>query len=259
VKGIFTYKVTFPADVTSAYLSFGNEPPVTLTSGQWVSVEKTPGQYDLSIFLRKEPLTAGTVEKVHVYSGLESKAEFTFEAADFVQPAPLSADTWVPGTLTASGGIAWYSFPAEAGKTYALQWEDRYNTGTYTGAMYVAALGSDGYSLAYGYPGDSPLIWSVSSNDTIYVRVENNGTPGTYRLKYFDASNLKPQAAPFVASWIPNPDYTILWEPVGGADEYQVSRSNNQAGPYTDIGSPVAHDGSYAYFFTDTGVSSGTY
>jgi hypothetical protein len=135
VKGIFTYKVTFPADVIDAWMSFGGN-GYTLTSGQWVSMETTPGAYPVAFFVRKSPLVAGISEMVHVYSGPESKAEFTFEDADFARPAPLSYNTWTEGELTTGTQTDLYSFPAEAGKTYALQWDDYYGAGAYAVRYY---------------------------------------------------------------------------------------------------------------------------
>jgi hypothetical protein len=255
VKGIFTYKVSFPADITSAYLTLDST-GVPLTSGQTVSVELTPGQYDLSIFVQKGPLSAGAAEKVHVYAGLESKAEFIFEDEDFVRPAPLSVDTWKNGAFTAYPQTAWYSFPADAGKTYALEWEGYSNNSTaYTGYVEISAYDSM-MQIGYGYRGDSPITLSVSSNDTIYVRVQAYSS-GTYRIKYYDASAMPPLTAPFVFSWIPG--YTIGWSPVGGATSYTVYRSSTgDTALYTQVGS-VSDGGSYEYFFTDTDVSSGTY
>jgi hypothetical protein len=183
-------------------------------------------------------------------------------------PPPLSAAVWKEGALATAGQIdTWYSFPAEAGKTYFLQWDDAYhNGGAYTGRMRVSAYrGSGGNSLFTYTAGYSGTTLSVSSNDTIYVHVEVNtynppaGTnpSGTYAIRYYDAAALPPQRAPDVYEWFPG--YSIRFDPMGGATAYQVSRSNNEAGLYTDVGSPVTHDGSTNYYFTDTGVTSGTY
>jgi hypothetical protein len=93
------------------------------------------------------------------------------------------------------------------------------------------------------------------------VQVQANGSLGTYRIKYYDASTQKPQTAPSsVSRWILG--YTIRWYPLAGAATYQVSRSSTEAGSYTDIGSPVPDDDRLSYnpySFTDTSVSSGTY
>jgi hypothetical protein len=278
VKGIFTYTVTFPADVTTAYLTIesggggepGPVPPggsggsggVALASGQTVSVEQDPGYYDLFITLRKGPLTAGTAEKVHLYAGLESQAEFTFEDTDFVQPEPLSDKTWKEGTLAVYRQVDWYTFSATAGETYGLQFDSLGGPLNHTGAVYVWAYqGSTGDYLAASGDYSSPLTLSVQANDTIYVSVQSNGPSlGTYALRYYDPSTEPPQAAPSsVRMENPRPDYTISWHSVGGATGYKVSHATTEEGPYTDRGSTVPEDGSYSYFFTDTGISSETH
>jgi hypothetical protein len=260
VKGIFTYKVTFPDGVTAAYLTIGSGEPVALTSGQAVSVEQDPGYYDFFITLRKGPLSAGTAEKVHIYSGLESQAEFTFEDVDFVQPVPLSYNTWAEGNLTADGQVNWYTFSATAGETYSLQFDSLGGPGNHTGAVYVTAYqGSAGYVLDSSSEYSYPLSINIGTDDTIYVSVQPNGLPGTYAVRYYDPSTEPPIAPSYVQMWIPQPDYTISWNPVGGATGYKVSRSTTETGSYTDIGSTVSDDGSYFYIFTDTGTSSGTY
>jgi hypothetical protein len=104
VKGIFTYTVTFPAGA-SGTLQFGTETPVPLVSGHEVSVEKTPGIYDLTVSLAKgENLSAGLWEKVHIYAGLESKAAFMFADADFAATVYLAGTLALPGGVTLSGG-----------------------------------------------------------------------------------------------------------------------------------------------------------
>jgi hypothetical protein len=250
-QGIFTYNVTFPAGVT-AYLYFEGDPPVPLTSGQTVSVEKTPGQYDLRIILQKGPLSAGTAEKVHIYSGLESKAEFTFEDADFVQSAPLAEDTWTPVTFTAPRQTAWYTFPVTANVLYNVEWTD--GVGAYTGEVDVWA-----YTSSAGYLGggsSSPHSMTPYSTGTVYVSVSAD-SPGDYRIKYYDASSMAPQAVPVVSLELPIAGYAIRWNAVGGATAYQVSRSDSETGTYTPVGS-VPHTGDHNHSFTDT-VSTGTY
>jgi hypothetical protein len=111
--GIFTYTVNFPAGAT-AELIFGSEAPVPLTSGTEVSVEKAPGYYNLFISVTKGSLSAGLSEKVHIYAGLESKAEFTFEDADFTETVYLAGTVILPGGLTwgddiSSGTVNVYS------------------------------------------------------------------------------------------------------------------------------------------------------
>jgi hypothetical protein len=109
VKGIFTYKVIFPDDAEAA-LTFGNEEPLTLASGIEVSEEKDIGYYDLFITATRGALSAGLAAKVHIYSGLESKAEFTFDEDDFVKSVYLAGTLSLPeGVAISSGTINAYS------------------------------------------------------------------------------------------------------------------------------------------------------
>jgi hypothetical protein len=96
-QGLFTYTVTFPQGA-SGWLTFENEDPVPLVSGVKVSVEKGPGYYDLSVSISKGTLHAGLMEKVHIYAGLESKAEFEFEEEDF------ASKVYLAGTVILSDG-----------------------------------------------------------------------------------------------------------------------------------------------------------
>jgi hypothetical protein len=123
-KGIFTYKITFPAGVSGA-LTFGNETTITLVSGEEVSVEKTPGYYDLAVFLTKGSLSAGLMEKAHIYAGLESRAEFAFTDADFAPMVYLAGTLSLPEGITLTGGnIKAYSnmgYTGQIGQTEASE------------------------------------------------------------------------------------------------------------------------------------------
>ncbi|GHU71894.1 hypothetical protein FACS189450_08710 [Spirochaetia bacterium] len=101
-KGIFSYKVTFPADGTGtltvkdklgSVVTGLNEK--SLTSNTPVSLELDSGYYDLSISLTNGAgQKAGVFDRVHLYPGLESKAEYTFTDADFTE------SIYLGGTVT---------------------------------------------------------------------------------------------------------------------------------------------------------------
>jgi hypothetical protein len=116
LKGIFTYKVTFPTEAEGT-ISLGGEAPVALASGVEVSVEKAPGYYDIAILISRGSLSAGLMEKAHIYAGLESKAEYSFTEANFAGTAYLA------GTLTLDGGATPVSgtVTAYADQGYATQ------------------------------------------------------------------------------------------------------------------------------------------
>jgi hypothetical protein len=255
--GIFTYKVDFPAGVTGARLSLIVEDEnmaglvfedSSLTSGQEVSVEIAPGYYDLFITLQKGPWTAGTMEKVHVYSGLESKAKFIFEDADFVMPAPLTAGTWKPVNTTAENqGTHWYAFDATSGATYVVQWEDTSSGGKEYQAQLVAVDSSSGNYLASG---EAFLTLTAASSGTMYAGVSS---PVSYRVRYYDVTTLSPQIAPSVQS---GPYYTTLWDAVPGATGYQIHRASAEAGSYTQVGTTPNE---YTTSYTDSTAASGTF
>jgi hypothetical protein len=124
--GIFTYKVTFPLGASGTLTLTGGASPIsyTLSSGAEVSRELAPGYYNLVVSLTKGILTAGTSEKLHIYSGLESKAEYTFENTDFVQTVYLEGTFPArPGGVTLTGGTvtaysdAVYTSPIEQAQT----------------------------------------------------------------------------------------------------------------------------------------------
>jgi hypothetical protein len=110
--GLFTYTVTFPQDA-EGWLTFGGEDPVSLTSGVEGFVEIPPGVYDLSVTLHKEDgSSAGLMEKVHIYAGLESNAVFTFtNEKDFASKVYLKGTVILSDEATiASGTIGVYSY-----------------------------------------------------------------------------------------------------------------------------------------------------
>jgi hypothetical protein len=132
-KGIFTYKVAFPAGASAA-LIFGGEAAVPLVSGEEVSVEKAPGYYDLYLLATgAEGLNAGVSEKAHIYAGLESKLDYAFTEADFTATVFLAGTlSTLPQGITINGGtLTGYS-------------NADYSGGAVFGPVAVAAMG-DGW------------------------------------------------------------------------------------------------------------------
>jgi hypothetical protein len=79
-----------------------------LTSREEVSVKIAPGYYHLVLSLTKGgtnetgTVSAGVSEAVHIYAGLESKAEFTFGDEDFTQTVYLAGTLVLPDGATLS-------------------------------------------------------------------------------------------------------------------------------------------------------------
>jgi hypothetical protein len=153
-RGIFTYQVSFPTGA-EGILTLGIYTAVLSDSGNAVSVEIDPGYYDLFISLTNaEGLSAWVSEKVHIYSGLESRAEFDFSTEDF------TAAVYLAGTTVLPAGLAWQSI--EGGTVTA-----------YSGADYTSQLGSSlaGASWVIGVP-------ASSAGSPIYLKAEVYGPGG---------------------------------------------------------------------------------
>jgi hypothetical protein len=256
----------------TATLTFGSDAPVNLTSGAKVSVEKTPGYYDLVISLTDgDGKPAGAAEKVHIYSGLESEAIYEFTGADFKATGggaggSLSYNTWAEGNISSPGEVHWYTFTPAAAGTYYVIWDDNYNdSGNKTLAGSVSAYRAGGTPIftdrASGY--SVPEDVTVSANETITVRIEGQGNwTGTYALKYYDPATVAPPASPtnIRVRGNPAPACFVTWFSVHTATEYKVSRSTTTPeGPYTLLGTVLGQYGtSYSYNDTSNDIIAGT-
>jgi hypothetical protein len=113
--GIFTYKVSFPEDASgSLILKQADDVEFSdpyLEPGVTKHQEIPPGYYDLTISLTKGELSVGLWDKVHVYSGLESKAVFEFTDANFAETVYLAGtlETLPEGVTLSEGEITVYS------------------------------------------------------------------------------------------------------------------------------------------------------
>jgi hypothetical protein len=276
VKGIFTYTVNFP-DGASGTLRIGNESPVPLTSGQTISLELDPGYYDLFISLTdQEGQSTGAAQKVHIYSGLESKAVYTFVNEDFngsllvpstLPPEALSAtlltyNTWADGNIFTAGQVNWYKITAATTTTYYLRWDDAWHgEGGKTLIASVSMYRADGTLLfanseeGYFYPQYS----NISAGETVYVQVE--GTPnyptGTYAIQYYDPAVEPPKTAiiGLRVAGHPAPACVVTWESALGAEGYTVYRSSSANGTYNLL--ETIND-RWTPYYTDTDVSVGT-
>jgi hypothetical protein len=162
--GIFTYKATFPAGVSGA-LTLGTAYSAgSLSSGAEVSVEIASGYYDLFICLTRgtegstAALTAWAVEKVHIYSGLESRAEFAFEAEDFAETLYLA------GTLALPEGTDWEDITEG---TIAV----------YSGADYTGQIGTPVSVQPPSWIVGVPVLYAGS---TIYLKANLTGAGVLY-------------------------------------------------------------------------------
>jgi hypothetical protein len=171
-KGIFTYTVTFPGLVSTATLTLtGAGTPITEhpVSGTKVSIAVDPGYYDLTLSLENYngTLTAGTSERVHIYSGLESAAAFTFTDADFAQTIPFAGTVTLPENVVVKAG------------TIGV-----YNA-DYTSYFGTAAIPAGGTAWTVGVPASyagqtlSFKLDAFGSNGKIYTATKNTDGPVT--------------------------------------------------------------------------------
>jgi hypothetical protein len=87
-----------------------------------------------------------------------------------------------------SEGAEYWSFPAIAGRAYAVSWNDSsYGDGTKTGRVYVSAYWEDNDSVIFAKTTggwSSPVIINAAKNGNIIIKVEPYGTyySGTYGI-----------------------------------------------------------------------------
>jgi hypothetical protein len=130
--GYFYYNVSFPAGkvdtamlTLSQYIS-GNftsvAEPVNLKTSPSGYVDSgtagsglAPGYYRVDITLQSEYQRAGVSEVVHIYSNMETKAEYAYTEADFVDLVTLSGTVNLDGEALSSGWIYAYERQANGG------------------------------------------------------------------------------------------------------------------------------------------------
>jgi hypothetical protein len=102
-NGTFSYAVQYPADVTYGDLSIYNSSGSTVVSRSLTSqpsengISLAPGYYRLRIYLNTSYSMAARTEIVHIYRGMETRADYVFTEADFGIPVEIS------GTVDLSG------------------------------------------------------------------------------------------------------------------------------------------------------------
>jgi len=94
-NGVFGYSFTLP-NADTAVLSLKNldgyVEEINLKNGSSGSFELAPGYYDMSVILTRDSQYAGLFEAIHIYSGLESKAEFDITNIEFAEKVYLAGN-----------------------------------------------------------------------------------------------------------------------------------------------------------------------
>ena len=116
---------------------------------------------------------------------------------DPVSVTPLTANTWVDGTITASGEVRWYSIDFTSGTRY-LWWNDSYQgDSTKTLDVEVRAWDRNG-NIISSFNSDSawysPAIFTANATGRVYLMVRSYGggsNTGTYGIA-FSTVNSRP-------------------------------------------------------------------
>ncbi|GHU15347.1 hypothetical protein FACS1894163_01740 [Spirochaetia bacterium] len=181
----------------------------------------------------------------------------------------LTANTWFHGNAIDDETEYWYSFTAIAGTTYRIELDDVIRSGNpsnpsnslylKTGFMFVHAYrASDRNNLvgdADGYK--FSCVITLSDTELVYVKVRAYSSyAGTYAVRYFDSSSIKPQFAPNIeVAATPTSNY-ISWEQIpdlgNNGTGYYVYRSVASGSGYYKMGPFPATSSNYI----DPGMSS---
>ena len=160
VKGYFSYLISFPPSlVDNAELSIRpyndwDEEFFDVDNSTPKTIELSPGYYLMSIRLYNDYQTAGLTEIVHIYSNMETKAEYAFKESDFTKFITLS------GTINVKVGgqvpqeVYLIAFLDEDYRNYLASTE--VNTSYNTWSMRLAAFDTEAplYFVVVAYDND---------------------------------------------------------------------------------------------------------
>jgi hypothetical protein len=172
LRGIFTYTVTFPNDVSAVLTLTGVGGPIAapLTSGTKVSMEVDPGYYTIDTNVSPGNTYYYMVHEVNL------KGEEPLSGpVSGTPPAPgaatlLNAGAWTAGEITSPGEAHWYRFTAAPAGIHIVQWKSFFEgTGAETLGTLVSAYREDGTPLLQfnrgGY--NDPPYFNVNSGETV--------------------------------------------------------------------------------------------
>jgi hypothetical protein len=258
VKGIFTYTVSYPYDVSTATLTLSGGTTITktLTSEETVSLEVDPGYYDLTISLTNwNNITAGASEKVHIYSGLESAAVYAFTDADFARTLRLEGTVTLPGGASISAGtIGVYS---DSSYNYGIHtaaipaggtaWATNVPTGYYLGNIFYFKLdvfGSDGNM--YTATGDTGSAVTATGMKGITLGPASQVTPTSLSYNDWTEGDLaKGQVDWYTVTVGTAGTYSLQWDNiVYGTNTYSAYA---WVSAYRADGSPIFTEGADGY------------
>jgi uncharacterized membrane protein len=283
--GTFSYSISFPDTVDTATLNITksddstviydvNLKDITPIDGKRAgTLSPTAGYYFMNINLQKGALGAGKTEVVHIYPGLSTAANYTFEDADLrpaldgtasitggSTPNPKAGETLAAG-FTSPDGTDDLSYQWKRGDTAVGTFTDITSGGTYTltaadkGKYILVEVSRAGYSGSI----NSPLV-SVATDLGLYIGTATSPQPNTGTLA-LAMSWLKANATN-------NTNYTILlgadeslppWT-LGGSTAGTTTAANGKTGVTIilkgkDAVRTVQLSGTDSLFAVDTGVT----
>jgi hypothetical protein len=149
--GAYTFKVTSGEEAVTGF-SFSTSPPSVGTINEAVKTIAVIVPYTTNLTSLTPPVTAASLWACTTAGSQDftNPVEYRFTKGDLAQVYsvtvallfPLSLNTWYDNTITA-GGVHYYRFSAEAGKTCKIGWNDTQGSGK-TGNVRVSAYREEG-------------------------------------------------------------------------------------------------------------------
>ena len=157
--GFFSYSVSYPEPMVDTaelrvYLFGTNQwdaESIDLTQNLTGTIPLAPGYYMMTIQLSNENHTAGRAEVVHIYSNMETKAEYVFVENDFAK------------TITLSGTVD-ITIDGEPLGQYSFVNISAYRNADYSDYVFNASAGWQGntWSMKIApFDADTPLYFAV--------------------------------------------------------------------------------------------------
>jgi hypothetical protein len=146
------------------------------------STPKTISNYSGKVYLKVAPFSGVGAYAIRYYTQDHGVAS----------AVSLEDGVWTDGaSISVRGDVDWYSFEAEAGKTYEVQWNDYYGDGTYpqsnSASLYVSAYQSNGTTALFNktYSGYSDPKTISGYSGKVYLKVEIYSYTGDYAIRYY--------------------------------------------------------------------------
>jgi hypothetical protein len=188
--GYFSYSVSFPpgkVDTASLWFSKADGSPAYDSTSTYISTPKDlaaepqgtvsldPGYYLVRIQLENSYQKAGRTEIVHIYPNMETRADYTFTAADFTEFIVLSGtvDIKFDGTRPGNATVQAYKAEPFGGRTMLgsaqVQWDGgmELSTGTWEISILPSSSPRDISFDVYTYGGGISGSWDPGVSITV--------------------------------------------------------------------------------------------